>query len=252
MSMSLPLLITFVVYSVASFPFCFSFDQQYEECQLPPICGSGPSVFPNITYPFWGNTIGKPNFCGKTEFELSCIENRSLTLEIENFTLRVISTNLDSKTITVSDESLFHDGCPQIFNFTGAMQFTLSHNTETVNLFNCPGNTPATTSSTISCNENQITYHIFGSTIPPQNCTMVGEIPILASAKNVLHQSNDSDQSLKMALEKGFELGYNIEDKVCRDCASSTGICGSDARSGAFQCLCADSPHKSSCTDVQG
>ncbi|KAG5409595.1 hypothetical protein IGI04_005914 [Brassica rapa subsp. trilocularis] len=251
-----PLFITLVVFSVASFPSCFSADQQYEECRLPLRCGSEPSVlFPNITYPFWGNSIGKPNFCGQTEFELSCKENQNLTLEIENFTLRVVSANLDNKIITVADESFLHDGCPQIFNFTGAMQFTLNHNTETIFLFNCPSNNPVTTSSTITCqlsNSNLITYHAFGSTNPPQNCTMVGEIPMLASAKNLLQQSNASDQSLKMALEKGFDLRYDSEDDVCQACTKSKGICGSEVRSGNFMCLCADKPYNSSCKDVQG
>ncbi|WZY76237.1 hypothetical protein YC2023_022621 [Brassica napus] len=255
-SMYPPLFITLVVFSVASFPSCFSADQQYEECRLPLRCGSEPSVlFPNITYPFWGNSIGKPNFCGQTEFELSCKENQNLTLEIENFTLRVVSANLDNKIITVADESFLHDGCPQIFNFTGAMQFTLNHNTETIFLFNCPSNNPVTTSSTITCqlsNSNLITYHAFGSTNPPQNCTMVGEIPMLASAKNLLQQSNASDQSLKMALEKGFDLRYDSEDDVCQACTKSKGICGSEVRSGNFMCLCADKPYNSSCKDVQG
>ncbi|CAN6843339.1 unnamed protein product [Brassica oleracea] len=254
--MSPPLLITFVVFSVASFRSCFSADQQYEMCLSPLRCGSEPSVlFPNITYPFWGSSIGKPSFCGQKEFELSCKDNQNLSLEIENFTFRVVAVKLENKTITVADESLFDGGCPQIFNFTGAMQFTFNHNTEAVDLFNCSSNNPVTTSSKISCqlsSKSPITYHVFGSTNPPQSCTMVGAIPMLASAKNVLHQSNDSDQALKMALEKGFELRYTIDDKTCRDCANSGGICSSEAGSGTFRCLCADGPHKSSCQDVQG
>ncbi|KAF8112824.1 hypothetical protein N665_0060s0007 [Sinapis alba] len=261
--MSPQLLIAFVVFSVASFPSCFSADRKYEECQIPLRCGSGPPVFPNITYPFWGSSIGKPSFCGQKPFELSCNENQNLTLEIENFTFRVVSANLENETITVADESLFDDGCPQFFNFTAAKQFRLNHNTETIVLFNCAGNNQPTSSLTLSCQlrkANPITYHVFRSSNPPQSCTKVGEIPINTSAKNVLRQSNDSDQALnmasdqalKMALEKGFELRYNKEDKICRDCTSSGGICGSESGSGKFRCLCADKPHKSSCTDVQG
>ncbi|KAF8080195.1 hypothetical protein N665_0966s0008 [Sinapis alba] len=261
--MSPQLLIAFVVFSVASFPSCFSADRQYEECQTPLRCGSGPPVFPRITYPFWGSSIGKPSFCGQKEFELSCNENQNLTLEIENLKFRVVSANLDNETITVADESLFDDGCPQFFNFTAAKQFTLNHNTETIVLFNCPGNNPPTSSLTLSCQlrkANPITYHVFGSTNPSQSCTEVGEIPINTSAKNVLRQSNDSDQALnmasdqalKMALEKGFELRYNKEDKICRDCTSSGGICGSESGSGNFRCLCADKPQKFSCNDGKG
>ncbi|RID48265.1 hypothetical protein BRARA_I04789 [Brassica rapa] len=231
------------------FPSCFSADQQYEECRLPLRCGSEPFLFPNITYPFWGNTIGKPNYCGQTEFELSCRKNQTLTLELENFTLRVISVNLENKTITVADESLFEDGCPHIFNFTGAKQFTLNHNTEMIDLFNCPVNYPPTSPSTISCQlskDNPITYHVFGSSHPFPNCTRAGEIPMLRSAKNELNQSN---QTLKMTLEKGFELRYDKEDETCRDCTITNGICGSESGSGNFRCLCTDKPHELSCHD---
>lgn len=251
MSISLSLLLLLFVI----FPSCFSADQQYERCRLPLRCGSEPSLFPNITYPFWGLTIGKPNFCGQTEFELSCKENQTLTLELENLTLRVISLTLDNKTITVADDSLFEDGCPHIFNFTGAKQFTLNHNTELVDLFNCADNHSAGSLSRVSCQlskDNPITYHVFGSAHPPRNCTKIGEIPMLESAKHVLRQANGSDQALKIALKKGFELRYDKDDKSCKDCFDSTGICGSDSRSGDFMCLCTDKPHKSSCHNERG
>ncbi|KAJ4889452.1 putative serine/threonine-protein kinase [Raphanus sativus] len=254
MSISLLLIISVVLY-ITDLPSCFSADQQYEMCQLPLRCGSEPSVFPNITYPFWGNNIGKPNFCGQKGFELSCKENQTLTLELESFTFRIKSVSLGDKTITVADESLFQDGCPHIFNFTGAKQFTLNHNTELVDLFNCADNNSAESLSAVSCQlskDNPITYHVFGSAHPPRNCTKVGEIPMLESAKNELRQANGSDQALKMALIKGFELRYDKEDKTCEHCFTSTGICGSDSRSGDFMCLCTDKPHKSSCHDERG
>ncbi|CAF2050283.1 LEAF RUST 10 DISEASE-RESISTANCE LOCUS RECEPTOR-LIKE PROTEIN KINASE-like 1.2 [Brassica rapa] len=254
MSISLLLIISVVLY-ITDLPSCFSADQLYERCQLPLRCGSEPSLFPNITYPFWGNNIGKPNFCGQTGFELSCKKNQTLTLEIENITLRVISANLDNKTITVADDSLFEDGCPHIFNFTGAKQFTLNHNTELVDLFNCADNVSAKSLSKVSCQlrkENPITYHVFGSAHPPGNCTKVGEIPMLESAKNELRQANGSDQALKMALKKGFELRYDKEDKTCPVCTYTRGICGSESVSGSFRCLCTDKPHESSCNDGRG
>ncbi|CAH8391038.1 unnamed protein product [Eruca vesicaria subsp. sativa] len=254
MSISLLLIISVVLY-ITDLPSCFSFDQHYEACRLPPRCGSEPSLFQNITYPFWGNTIGRPNFCGQTGFELSCKKNQTLTLEIEQITFRVISVNLVNKSITVADESLFEDGCLNIFNFTGAKQFTLNHNTELVDIFNCADNISAKSLSTVSCQlskENPITYHVFGSSHPPRNCTKVGEIPMLESAKNELRKANGSDQALKVALEKGFELRYDKEDKSCKECFNSTGICGSESRSGNFVCLCADKPHKFSCHDEKG
>ncbi|KAJ0237576.1 LEAF RUST 10 DISEASE-RESISTANCE LOCUS RECEPTOR-LIKE PROTEIN KINASE-like 1.2 [Hirschfeldia incana] len=254
MSISLLLIISAVLYT-SDLPPCFSADQQYEECRLPLRCGSEPSLFPNITYPFWGHTIGKPSFCGQKEFELSCNENKALTLELESFTLRVISLNLDNKTITVADDSLFEDGCPHIFNFTGAKQFTLNHNTELVDVFNCADNNSTGSLSKVSCQlskENPITYHVFGSAHPPKNCTKVGEIPMLESVKNELRQANGSDQALKIAFEKGFELRYDKEDKTCRGCTHTDGICGSDSRSGSFVCLCTDRPHEYSCHDQRG
>uniref|UniRef100_A0A1J3D113 non-specific serine/threonine protein kinase n=2 Tax=Noccaea caerulescens TaxID=107243 RepID=A0A1J3D113_NOCCA len=248
MSISL-LLITFAVFSVASFPSCFSNDQQYEECRLPLRCGSGPSVFPNITYPFWGNNIGKPNFCGQTEYELSCKENQNLTLEIKNLTLRVVSANLSDKTITVADESLLEGVCPKIWKFNGDNWFGLSPKTQKIDLFDCPLSSSLPTISCQESNGSRRIYHVFRSSDPPRSCSKVGEIPMLESAKNALLQSNDSNQALKIALEKGFELRYSIQDNICRDCTDSSGICGSESGSGNFRCLCADKPHRSSCNN---
>lgn len=249
MSTSLLLIIS-VVFSVARFPACFSADQQYEDCLSPLSCGSGSEGFPNITYPFWGKGIAKPSFCGRTEFELSCKDNQTLTLEIKNLTLRVVSANLDNKSITVADESLFDGVCPQILNFNGNEQFTLNYNTEKINLYDCL----PTSLSDISCqpsNDSSRIYPVFGSS-NPGNCTKVGEIPMLRSAKTDLLQSNGSNQALEVALKKGFDLRYTIQDQICWACYNSSGICGSESGSGNFRCLCRDKPHNSSCYDEQG
>ncbi|KFK43998.1 hypothetical protein AALP_AA1G201500 [Arabis alpina] len=245
--MSIYLLFTIsVVFSVARFSSCFSADQQYEKCLSPPTCGS--AVFPNTTYPFWGNEIGKPSFCGHKEFELSCEDNKTLTLEIENRTLRVVSANLSYKSITVADENLFHGGCPHIFNFTGTNQFPRNYQTDTIDLFECTTHSL----SRFICQERDNswkTFHVFISLNPYPDCFKVGEIPMLESAKNDLRRSkNDSDGALMIALGKGFELRYDIEDQNCRDCSISTGICGSESGSGNFRCLCQDKPHNSSCS----
>ncbi|ESQ34963.1 hypothetical protein EUTSA_v10007020mg [Eutrema salsugineum] len=247
------LLITSVVFSVVSIPSCFSADQQYEKCLSPLRCGSSSEVFPNTTYPFWGTDIDKPKYCGQSPFNLSCQDNQTLTVEITNLTLRVVSVKLENKTITVADESLFEeDGCPnpKLFDFNGDDLFSLSHNTEKIELFQCSGYDPppAAWLSEINCraSDGRKTYHVF-----PQNvsgghaCPSAGEVPMLKSVKNSL--LHDSNVSLGDALEKGFELRYSIRDEICRTCTASSGICGSESRSENFQCLCEDKPHNSSC-----
>ncbi|KAL1197341.1 LEAF RUST 10 DISEASE-RESISTANCE LOCUS RECEPTOR-LIKE PROTEIN KINASE-like 2.1 [Cardamine amara subsp. amara] len=250
MSISL-LLITSVVFSATFLPLCFSADQQYEKCQSPLRCGSGSAVFPSITYPFWGTEIDKPNYCGLSPFKLSCEDNQNLTLDIGNLTLGVVSANLDNKAITVADESLFKGGgCPKIFNFNGNDNFSLSHNTQTIDLFiNCSGGSQIRSLSSISCkpsyNSTNTTYYFFGKSSPGQGCINAGEIPMVRFAKNDLYQSN---LALNMALKQGFELRYNIQDKNCRDCTNSSGVCGSEPGSENFRCLCKDKPHNSSCS----
>ncbi|KAG2312648.1 hypothetical protein Bca52824_024205 [Brassica carinata] len=148
----------------------------------------------------------------------------------------------------------FEGGCPKILNFAGDDQFIINPNTKAIDLFECPRGLDER-SPMISCKESNgslKTYNVFGSTHPSQYCSKVGEIPMLISAVNALHQSNESNQTLKMALEKGFEMRYTIDKEICRDCASSSGTCGSDIRSDKFRCLCSDKPYKSSCQDVQG
>uniref|UniRef100_A0A1J3FJ69 non-specific serine/threonine protein kinase n=1 Tax=Noccaea caerulescens TaxID=107243 RepID=A0A1J3FJ69_NOCCA len=246
MSSSL-LLIVYVFFSVAGLTSCFSNDQRYEKCRLLPRCGSGPSLFPNITYPFWGNNISKPSFCGQKEFELSCKENQNLTIEIKNITLRIVSANLSDKTITVADDSLLEGACSKILSFNGDNRFGLSPKTQKIDLFDCPLSSSLPTISCQESNGSRRIYHVFRSSDPPRSCSKVGEIPMLESAKNALLQSNDSNRSLRIALEKGFELRYSIQDNICRDCTDSSGICGSESGSGNFRCLCTDKPHKSSC-----
>ncbi|CAN7098811.1 unnamed protein product [Brassica rapa subsp. narinosa] len=253
MSISLRLL-TFFLFSVADFPSCFSADQQYEECRSPLRCGYGSSVFPNnITYPFWGHEIGKPKFCGHKGFELTCKDEQNLSIEMKNLSFHVISANLDDKTITVVDESFFQGLCPKMFNFTGDDSFSLSHNTETIDLFDCSSGDSGQALSEITCHESyteMVTYHFLGSSNYTHNCSKVGGIPMLASAKNVLKQSNDSnEEALNLALGKGFELRFTIDDQVCRGCSNSSGICGSESESGNFRCLCSDKPHNLSCND---
>ncbi|XP_010470574.1 PREDICTED: LEAF RUST 10 DISEASE-RESISTANCE LOCUS RECEPTOR-LIKE PROTEIN KINASE-like 2.5 [Camelina sativa] len=247
------LFISFVVFSVVNLPSCFSADQQYEECSLPLICGSGQQVFESsTTYPFWGSD--KPKFCGQSSFQLSCENNQTLSLDIGDLNLRVRSVNLEDQVITVVDESWLDGNCPQIWNFTGEKEFTVNLSTDKIDLFDCHEN--ITSLSNISCqtsSDSRITYHVFGPAYDQfHNCTKVGEIPMLRSAKNYLHQSNDSNRALKLALDQGFDLKYNIEDQVCQTCTTSNGICGSESGSENFQCLCEDKPHKSSCHDNQG
>ncbi|KAG2268646.1 hypothetical protein Bca52824_063201 [Brassica carinata] len=254
MSISLHLL-TFFLFSVASFLSCFSADRQYEECRLPLRCGYGSSVFRNnITYPFWGDEIGKPKFCGRKGFRLACKDDQNLSIEIKNLTFRIVSANLDDKIITVADESWFEGRCPKMLDFKGDDQFSLSPNTETIDLFDCSSGDSAQALSTITCRESNTglsTYHFFGSSnYYAHNCRNVGEIPMLASAKNALLQYSVSN--LTLALKEGFELRYTIDDRFCESCFSSKGICGSESESGDFRCLCSDGPHDRSCNDDKG
>ncbi|CAN8312473.1 unnamed protein product [Cochlearia groenlandica] len=257
MSISL-LLLTFVVVSVTDFPSCFAADQQYDECKSPLTCGSKPSsLFPNITYPFWGNNINKPNFCGQTNFELSCQNNQTLTIQIENRTLRIVSANLTNQTIIVADDSLSlsENRCPNIFNFNGDERFTLNPTTETIDLYNCSDYGTPRSLSDFTCRGRQegniVTYYVFSPNVSVPGCFKSGEVPMLRSVKEAIHNSS---LNLGAALEKGFELRYTTQDKLCRDCSRSGGICGSESGSGNFRCLCTDKPHNSSCNvnDDQG
>ncbi|XP_020867436.1 LEAF RUST 10 DISEASE-RESISTANCE LOCUS RECEPTOR-LIKE PROTEIN KINASE-like 1.2 isoform X1 [Arabidopsis lyrata subsp. lyrata] len=247
------LFITFVVFSIADLPSCFSADQQYQKCRSGLTCGSGHKVFEkNTTYPFWGSK--KPKFCGQTPFELSCDGNQNLTLAIGDLTLRVVSANLENQTISVADDSLLDGGCPEIWNFTGENQFTLDSNTEKIDLFICSSNPGKASLSNFTCKRSQetsTTYHVFVSPDFGRNCTKIGDVPMLRSVKDHLH-IRGSNLTLENALRKGFGLSYRLKDTSCRRCSNSGGICGSDSGSESFRCLCEDRPHMSSCDDGDG
>lgn len=232
----------------AAVPSCFSADQQYEECLAPLRCGPGPTLLPNVSYPFWG--VNKPNYCGQTEFQLSCKNNQNLTLDLENLSFRVISFDLEIQTITVAEESLFEGGCPdQTLNFTWSNQFTLTPTVDIIDLFTCQASQMVDSLSSFTCrrtNGDMVTYHAF--TTPQtaaRGCLKFAEVPLLRSVKDDLMRSR---LTLGEALVKGFDLRYNIrDDKSCRDCSISGGVCGSKLVSNSFQCLCSDRPYNSTC-----
>ncbi|KAG7589169.1 Protein kinase-like domain superfamily [Arabidopsis suecica] len=205
---------------------CFSADKQYEECLAPLRCGPGLGILRNGTYPFWG--VNKPNYCGQTEFQLSCKNDLNLILDLKTFSFLVLSFDLENQTLTVANESLFEGRCPSIsLNFTETNQFTIAPTSKKIDLFICP--VPEMTSHSVP------------------ECVKLGEVPVLSS---VLDDFQRSRLTLEEALVKGFDLRYNIRyDRSCRGCSHSGGVCGSELVSGSFRCLCTDKPHNFTCND---
>ncbi|ESQ37626.1 hypothetical protein EUTSA_v10002354mg [Eutrema salsugineum] len=228
-------------------PSCFSADQQYEKCRLPLRCSPGPTLLPNISYPFWG--VNKPSYCGQREFQLSCNNHQNLTLDLANFSLRVISFDLENQTLTVADESLLEGGCPYLsLNFSGSNQYTLAPTIEKIDLFTCSASPEVESVSSFTCgtsNRNIVTFHAFKSSNTIRACVKSGEVPLLSSVKVDFQQSR---LTLEEALKKGFDLRYNIrKSDSCNLCLSSGGICGSESVSRSFHCLCSDRPHNYAC-----
>ncbi|AEE34584.1 wall-associated receptor kinase carboxy-terminal protein [Arabidopsis thaliana] len=200
----------------------------------------GPRLLPNVTYPFWG--VNKPNYCGQTEFQLTCKNNQNLTLVLTNLSLQVISFDLENQTLTVVDESLFEGRCPSMsLNFTGANQFTIAPTVEKIDLFICPASQMVSPLSAFTCRKSNgeiVTYYAFKPSDSVTDCVKMGEYPVLSS---LLDEFQRSRLKLKEALVKGFDLRFNIrDDQSCRGCSNSHGVCGSEPVSGSFQCLCYD------------
>ncbi|CAE5963211.1 unnamed protein product [Arabidopsis arenosa] len=228
---------------------CFSADKQYEECLEPLRCGQGPTLLPNVTYPFWG--VNKPNYCGQTEFQLSCKNNKNLTLVLTNLSLQVISFDLENQTLTVADESLSEGRCSSIsLNFTETNQFTIAPTVGKIDLFICPAPQMVNPLSSFTCRKSNgeiVTYYAFKPSDSFRDCVKLGEGPVLRS---VLDDFLRSILTLEEAVVKGFDLRYNIrDDKSCRGCLVSGGVCGSELVSGNFRCLCSEKPHNIPCYD---
>lgn len=234
---------------LAAVPSCFSADKQYEECLAPLRCGQGPGILRNVTYPFWG--VNKPNYCGQTEFQLSCKNDLNLILDLKTFSFLVLSFDLENQTLTVANESLFEGRCPSIsLNFTGTNQFTIAPTSKKIDLFICPAPEMVNPLSSFTCrksNGDMVTYYTFKTSDSVTECVKLGEVPVFSS---VLDDFQRSRLTLEEALVKGFDLRYNIrDDRSCRGCSRSGGVCGSELVSGSFRCLCTDKPHNFTCNE---
>jgi hypothetical protein len=94
----------------------------------------------NVSFPFWGNN--RPNFCGKNEFKLTCMNNsQNTSMQIGSQNFNVLNINQNASTMKIVRTNLVNDICSSNFTNTSlnGSPFTLLPNVKNLTIFyDCP------------------------------------------------------------------------------------------------------------------
>ncbi|CAI9758407.1 unnamed protein product [Fraxinus pennsylvanica] len=234
---------------------------EYAACGAPFRCAG----IQEISYPFWGGN--RPDYCGYPGFQLNNCQGDVPILTISSIQYRVLEINSTAHTLKVAREDLWNNTCPRfLYNTTlNRNLFEFSPNDQNVTLhYGC---------STSSGQPSPRPPHMFDCTVNGTNSESlftIGEdspsipgtgtdircdtnisVPVNETAAGNLAGSTASIVLLQDALASGFSLQWSANNRVCRNCIRSGGLCGTNQDSQALACYCADGTHASICNTTQ-
>ncbi|EFH45055.1 hypothetical protein ARALYDRAFT_916534 [Arabidopsis lyrata subsp. lyrata] len=180
---------------------------QREPCDTLFRCG-------NLTagFPFWG--VARPQPCGHPSLGLQCLMYRVLEVNITTSTLKLVRQDFSGPFCSIS--------------FSGAMLtpelFELLPDYKTLSAYylcnprlHYPANFTCSNKGVGSMNQDDFNHNNCGGSF---NIT----VPIgYAPEEEGLNVTN-----LESVLKKGFEVKLNIDERPCRECKSTGGICSYD------------------------
>ncbi|KAJ6290648.1 hypothetical protein OIU78_026400 [Salix suchowensis] len=222
-------------------PSSLSNDDLFTACSNQFVCGNISAFFP-----FWGD--GRPPACGIPELELKC-ENDVATMKISQVAYRVLKINSEDEILRIAREDYLAGLCPPQFPSStfnpkilepveGIRNFTLIYGCK-----DAPKTIPG--SRTFNCKINDIygqSGYIKEGEKGPGEC--YGSVIVPVSIKDFPPVSitdsppgwNTSD--LEEQLKNGFEVRWKVDMDLCRECATSAGVCGFDNVTNQTTCYC--------------
>ncbi|KAL1807724.1 hypothetical protein ACET3Z_024714 [Daucus carota] len=220
-------------------------DEQFEKCKKAGYCGNQ-----TIRFPFYTEDI--PEFCGFRGFNLTCLNNQVLLLNISEDQYRITQIFYSNNSFRVSNVLSSRSGFCSLgkirnLSLPSDHRFELDSTSNLTLLSNCTSEFARIFSrSKVGCDvgENDTDSVLAMKTNDPglnyanRECKTVAVAP-------VLDYSEDSTNYLKL-IRDGFDLKWVATD--CRDCQDSGGYCGFEGGSvNKFKCFCKDRPHSRSC-----
>ncbi|KAA8530595.1 hypothetical protein F0562_005304 [Nyssa sinensis] len=189
---------------------------------------------PSLTlpYPFTGGD--QPDYCGPSEFRLSCRDNYA-EFTSNSVTYRVLQINQSEKTLTLARLDLWNNTCPQIFlnsTFNTNIFDTSVGNKNLTMIYGCSSRLAVNPYNLFSCNVSGVnasdSYYLIGP-VPSDpilqfiNCHISITVQLLSDAANRLTSNRSTVGEVLMA---GFNVNYSDPyDIKCSECVRSGGQC---------------------------
>ncbi|XP_074308314.1 LEAF RUST 10 DISEASE-RESISTANCE LOCUS RECEPTOR-LIKE PROTEIN KINASE-like 2.3 [Silene latifolia] len=216
---------------------------EFNACSKTFTCGN----ITGLSYPFYG--LNRPQYCGHPGFELlDCDQNtRRNQIMILSQNFYVFDINLTSSTMNVARQD-FSDrfGCPlSLVNITidfSLFEYTNSDSNITLiygecvskcSNFSCPWGGVKSLPICFLTDKLMLKLNMSQVMCPNKLFLPVHNTDLMAMDKG-------GGYYLPSSAFNGFELKWNANDGLCKECVRSGGQCGHDSTSNKFFCFCAD------------
>ncbi|XP_010450947.1 PREDICTED: LEAF RUST 10 DISEASE-RESISTANCE LOCUS RECEPTOR-LIKE PROTEIN KINASE-like 2.1 isoform X1 [Camelina sativa] len=239
-------------------PTCvLSVDERHKHCSPLFKCGNHTELY----YPFW--TADKEE-CGHPDFKVNCSGDLA-EFSISSVKFQILEMNYESRIIRLARKDYLNNLCPEDSGSAPINQDVLpfSNDTELLTFFyHCP--VPSVDfplgdyTSQLQCGDDTdekfyfMRKEISSSQEPVRadefrsSCKKTIDIPVSRSVLKTA-EINQSTETIKKALGKGFEVRFNSD---CSRCVHSKGSCGYNQQSRGFVCYCINEPHKHTCGNM--
>ncbi|XP_074308316.1 LEAF RUST 10 DISEASE-RESISTANCE LOCUS RECEPTOR-LIKE PROTEIN KINASE-like 2.4 [Silene latifolia] len=215
---------------------------EFNACSKTFTCGN----MTGLSYPFYG--LNRPQYCGHPGFELlDCDQNTQRNkIMILSQKFYVSHINLTSSTMNIARQD-FSDGfgCPlALVNITidfSLFEYTNSDSNITLIYdecaskcpsFPCPWGEAKSLPICFLTDKLMIKFNMSKVVCPNKLFLPVHNTDVLATDEAGVYRP--------LSAWNGFELKWNANDGLCRECVGSGGQCGHDSESNKFFCFCTD------------
>jgi hypothetical protein len=205
----------------------------FADCANKFVCGNISADFP-----FWGT--GRPPACGIPELELKCEDNIA-KMNISQVAYRVLDINQDDGILRIAREDYLVGLCPPQFvnsTFNPKVFESVEGYTNLTFIYGCmAAPTAMPVPGLFTCKINAVNYqsgYIQAGDTGPGDCYGSVFVPISITDLSPVVIMPDLEQSLK----EGFEVRWKVDGEACRECNSSSGVCGIDSVTNQTTCYC--------------
>ncbi|PQM38240.1 LEAF RUST 10 DISEASE-RESISTANCE LOCUS RECEPTOR-LIKE PROTEIN KINASE-like 2.1 [Prunus yedoensis var. nudiflora] len=176
---------------------------------------------------------------------------------MSNINYRILKTNSSAPSVTVARQDYWETLCPPTYNNTNINFSLFNYTSGLSNLtfyYGCNLNLsisldiPGLNSRSQACNGAiNVTYVTQSPPFDPVSARICASgviVPVFTAAAMALEANPTTIQE---EVDRGFELGLQIDNIQCNNCAESGGKCGLNTTNGGFSCFCKDQAYATTC-----